>query len=161
MGEVGKAASVSDAAGLCGGGSISPDAGGVEEVSEGSSFTLHEDYDARGFYLYEIARSSWGEMFREQLAPIMPYDPRTRIEGALAKKGVIRRRVTSKLLEEMPRYPEAFVLHLHHARRIFTFETPSEDCLVRRVHIHKNFIQLAVKRLLLSTSMKASSPLES
>lgn len=111
---------------------------------------LHEDYDARGFYLYEIAskRPYWGEKLSEELSKKMAYDPRRVIEGRSASKGVIRRRIDPKLLAELKGHPEAFRLHCHHASRTYTFETPSEDFLVHRVDLHRNFLELSLSKLL-------------
>lgn len=113
------------------------------------ALTLHEDYDARGFYLYEVAgpRPFWGERLRDELSRIMAPDPRRLIDGRPARCGLIRRPIKPSLLKEMPGHPEAFLLHLHHADRTFTFETPSEDFLVRRRDIHKNFIEFALGKL--------------
>ncbi len=111
---------------------------------------LHEDYDARGFYLYEISatRPYWGEGLRDELAKVMPFDPRRIIEGRVAAQGLIRRRITPQILLEIKGYPEAFRLQLqHHAPRTYTFETPSEEFLVHRVHLHKFFIQIILARL--------------
>jgi len=110
--------------------------------------TLHEDYDARGFYLYEISsrRPHWGEYLRDELSSLMPPDSRSLIDGRRSSRGVIRRRITPELLKSLNGHPEALHLHFHHARRIYTFETPSEDLLVRRVEIHKNFLRLALGR---------------
>jgi hypothetical protein len=122
--------------------------------------TLHEDYDARGFYLYEIAsiRPTWGESLRDELALLMPSDTRCRIDGRLAKEGVIRRRITPKFLKELRGYPEALYLDAHHARRIYTFETPSEDFLARRIEIHKNFVEIVLRSALHSEpSLKQST----
>jgi murein peptide amidase A len=107
---------------------------------------LHEDYDARGFYLYEIAarRPYWGNEFCQTLSEMQPFDPRRLIEGKRAVKGLIRRPITPELLMEMKGHPEAFCLHLHHAGRTYTFETPSEDLLVNRIDLHRNFIHLAI-----------------
>jgi len=107
---------------------------------------LHEDYDARGFYLYEIAgiRPFWGELLRDALAPTMPPDLRRDIDGHRANKGVIRRKVHPEMLKG---HPEAFRLHFHHAKRTLTFESPSEDLLVRRVEIHQSFIRFATNLL--------------
>jgi hypothetical protein len=113
------------------------------------ALALHEDYDARGFYLYEISslRPYWGEELRDELSKTRPFDPRRVIEGRVAKKGLIRRRIQPKLLTELKGYPEAFRLHFHHTNRTFTFETPSEDFLVHRVDLHREFIRLALAKL--------------
>lgn len=114
------------------------------ELLRGWSFAaaacLHEDYDARGFYLYEIAsaRPHWGESLCRDLAPLMPADPRRKIDGHPARGGLIRRRVTPDLLKG---HPEAFLLHFRHAARTFTLETPSEMDLGRRVAVQKRFLK--------------------
>ncbi len=112
------------------------------------ALTLHEDYDARGFYLYEVAgpRPHWGEELRNEISVAMPPDSRRLIDGRNARKGLIRRGIKPTLLKQMAGHPEAFLLHLHHSRRTFTFETPSEDFLVQRVGIHRKFIQLALAK---------------
>ena len=111
---------------------------------------LHEDYDARGFYLYEIAakRPYWGNEFCEELSKIQPSDPRHVIEGKRAVKGLIRRRITPQLLAELKGHPEAFRLHFDHSARTYTFETPSEDLLVNRINLHRSFISLALGKML-------------
>lgn len=108
--------------------------------------TLHEDYDARGFYLYEIAakRPHWGESLCSQLSTVMTADPRRWIDGHSASKGLIRRRINPVLMKG---HPEAFLLHFHHAHRTFTLETPSEELLDRRVSLHKGFLSWTVKKL--------------
>jgi hypothetical protein len=121
-----------------------PQIAAQREILRGWSFAaaahLHEDYDARGFYLYEIAaaRPNWGEILCLEVASLMPADPRRRIDGHPARGGVIRRRVTPDLLKG---HPEAFLLHFHHADRTFTLETPSEADLGRRVAVQKRFLK--------------------
>ncbi len=111
--------------------------------------TLHEDYDARGFYLYEISshRPMWGESLRDELSSLMLPDARRLIDGRPATQGVIRRRITPELLKELRGHPEALYLHAHYARRVYTFETPSKDFLARRIEMHKKFIKTVLKRL--------------
>jgi hypothetical protein len=105
---------------------------------------LHEDYDARGFYLYEIAaaRPHLGEGICRQLARIMPADSRSKIDGHSARAGLIRRRIRPHML---PGHPEAFRLHFHHAVRTFTLETPSEESLAARVKLHHAFLDFFLK----------------
>jgi murein peptide amidase A len=107
---------------------------------------LHEDYDSRGFYLYEVASQSghWGETLCAELGSLMPADPRRRIDGHPARNGLIRRRITPELLK---RHPEAFQLHFHHAARTFTLETPSEESLGERVLVQRFFLNALVKKL--------------
>lgn len=103
---------------------------------------LHEDYDSRGYYLYEIAsgRRGIGEGILARIdGPIGPDDRRS-IDGHKARGGLIRRRINPDLL---PGHPEAFLLHFHHAARSLTFETPSEAALPDRVEAQKAFLDAA------------------
>jgi protein MpaA len=106
---------------------------------------LHEDYDARGFYLYEIAaaRPHLGEVICRDLRRIMPADSRSRIDGHRARGGLIRRRIRPDML---PGHPEAFRLHFHHAARTFTLETPSEESLAVRVELQQAFLMSLVEK---------------
>ena len=122
------------------------------------ALTLHEDYDARGFYLYEVAgpKPYWGEALRDEISLKMTPDSRRRIDGRKARQGLIRRGIKPALLKEMEGHPEAFLLHLHHSRRTFTFETPSEDFLVHRVGIHRKFIQQSLRKLSIKSTGSCS-----
>jgi len=121
------------------------------KILRGQSFdlalTLHEDYDARGLYIYEVAgrRPFWAEDLLRAASPQVPPDPRSRIEGRKARAGVVRRRVSPDL---MPDWPEAFLLHFAHAARTFTIETPSEFAIDVRVAAHRAVLDRAVKRCL-------------
>ena len=111
--------------------------------------TLHEDYDSRGFYLYEVsaARPYWGESLCREISPILPPDPRRKIDGHAARSGLIRRKVNKKMMKG---HPEAFLLHFLHADRTFTLETPSEEALPRRVRLQRKFLEVALKKVKLS-----------
>lgn len=113
------------------------------------AITLHEDYDARGFYLYEIAakRSHWGESICSSISKIMVADKRRMIDGHSARNGLIRRRINPNLMKG---HPEAFLLHFHHADRTFTLETPSEESLERRTSLQMAFLESSIKKLKLS-----------
>ena len=116
---------------------------------------LHEDYDARGFYLYEIRGASrpWGDHLRDELSSLMDPDNRKRIDGHMARRGVIRRRVTPALMKG---HPEAFLLHFRHAERTFTLETPSEAALHQRLTLHKELIDTLLEHI--RVECKSSSP---
>ena len=107
------------------------------------ALTLHEDYDARGLYIYEVPSRPrhWAETMLKAAAGIIPADPRKKIEGRSARAGVVRRSITPEL---MPDWPEAFVLHFHHAARTFTVETPSEYSLDDRAAAQVAVISKAV-----------------
>lgn len=107
---------------------------------------LHEDYDARGFYLYEIAaaRPHLGEVICRELSRIMPADNRSKIDGHAARRGLIRRRIRPDMLAG---HPEAFRLHFHHAERTFTLESPSESSLNERIELHGAFLEFLSRKI--------------
>lgn len=108
------------------------------------ALTLHEDYDAAGLYIYEVAvrRPFWAEELLASAARWVPPDFRKTIEGARARGGTVRRRLTPDL---RPDWPEAFVLHFSHAKRTFTIETPSEFDLKARVRAQVAVIRRALE----------------
>ncbi len=111
------------------------------------ALTLHEDYDATGLYIYEVAtgrKPYWAEELLKAAAPFVPPDSRRRIEGRKASGGIVRRKITPDL---MPDWPEAFVLHFHHARRTFTIETPSEFHIDQRIEAQVAVIDRALECL--------------
>lgn len=111
------------------------------------ALTLHEDYDARGIYIYEVAAQKpyWAENLIAAASAHLPADSRTRIEGRPARNGIVRRKITPDL---MPDWPEAFLLHFRHSARTFTIETPSEMDIARRVAAHVAVIDTAVTECL-------------
>jgi protein MpaA len=108
---------------------------------------LHEDYDARGTYCYELTRRD-GPRLAERLLTacesVLPREARSRIEGRRAARGLIRRATPPR---DLPGHPEAIALHLHHARHNLTFETPSEFCLHDRVRAHRVFLEATLEEL--------------
>ena len=108
---------------------------------------LHEDYDARGNYLYELHTRApdWGAELLAHCAAAIPIDPRGRIDGRPFKNGVALRRAN---LQRIPLHPEAIYLYLRNTSHVFTFETPSEFSLARRVRAHVLLMEGCVRRLL-------------
>jgi hypothetical protein len=108
---------------------------------------LHEDYDGQGVYLYEVqrVRPYWGEALLAAAQAHLPVDPRLWIDGRKAIQGLHRRRVDPRRFAEIG-FPEAIWLHLEHAERSLTFETPSEFALERRVAAQVAAIEEAVRR---------------
>jgi hypothetical protein len=108
---------------------------------------LHEDYDGLGIYAYELYRGRQGPLATHLLAKverIIPRDPRAAIDGRRANNGVIKR---SKIPPHLPGYPEAIALHLNHAKRNITFETPSEFSIFARVRAHHSFLEAIATRV--------------
>jgi hypothetical protein len=103
--------------------------------------TLHEDYDAQGLYVYEVARTGLelGEALLRGCRNQIETDPRKNIEGLRAVNGVIRRK--TRRVPDLPGLPEALVLFHEHTDHSMTFESPSEFSLFRRVGAQKAFLE--------------------
>ena len=108
---------------------------------------LHEDYDARGSYLYELHKlaDDWGHGLLAACRRAVPIDPRRRIDGRLFDRGLWLRR---RNLRGIPQRPEAVHLYKYHCPRVLTFETPSEFDLARRAQAHVLLLRECVRRLL-------------
>lgn len=109
---------------------------------------LHEDYDGQGFYIYEVERVKphWGEALLDAARRHIAVDGRSRIDGRKATNGLHRRRIDRKRFADMG-YPEAIWLHLKHAARSLTIESPSEFALEQRVAAQVAVIEECVRRV--------------
>lgn len=107
-------------------------------------FCLHEDWEAHGFYVYELNPDS-----RPSLAPaiitaareVCPIDHSALIDGREAKEGVIRPNLDPTL---RPDWPEAFYLITHKTRQSYTLESPSDFPLNVRVTALVTAVRAAV-----------------
>ena len=87
----------------------------------------------------------WGEDLVEIARPLIPIEGRITIDNRRASKaGVLRPKINR---HKFPAVPEAVYLHLHHAERTFTFETPSEFALEQRVRVQVALIDECVRRV--------------
>jgi murein peptide amidase A len=94
---------------------------------------LHEDWEAHGFYVYELNpdhRPSLAEAMVARVAEVCPIDPSEVIEGRPARNGIIRPGIDP---HSRPDWPEAFYLITHKARLSYTLEAPSDFPLDTRV----------------------------
>lgn len=110
--------------------------------------TLHEDWEATGFYLYEInpqGRPSLAEPIIESVRTVCPIDPHELIDDRPAAGGIIRPDVDPAAREL---WPESIYLRAHHAARGYTLETPSGMPLELRVRAQKAAVNTAVARYL-------------
>lgn len=109
---------------------------------------LHEDYDAQGYYLYELeqAQPPWGEALISSAGTVIPIDQRAKIEGHKAIHGLIRRRFDLKRFEKLG-YPEAIWLQMEHSARTFTVESPSEYSLDLRARAHIAVLEECLRRM--------------
>jgi murein peptide amidase A len=107
---------------------------------------LHEDFDGEGLYLYELVRGKgWGADLLREAAPVLPIDPRRRIDRWHAKNGLIARKVLRRTLELIG-YPEACWLWFEHTDRALTVETPSEFAMECRVAAQVTMLNEILRR---------------
>jgi hypothetical protein len=94
---------------------------------------LHEDWEAKGFYLYELNpdhQPSLAEGIVTRVGEVCPVDRSEIIEGRPAANGIIRPGVDPR---SRPDWPEAFFLITHKTRLSYTLEAPSDYPLATRV----------------------------
>lgn len=94
---------------------------------------LHEDWEAQGFYLYELNldnRPSFAEEIVRRAARVCPIDTSPMIEGREAHGGIIR---PSHDPTSRPQWPEAFYLIAHKTCLSYTLEAPSDYPMATRV----------------------------
>lgn len=94
---------------------------------------LHEDWEAHGFYLYELnpdRQPSLAEDIIRRVAEVCPIDPSPEIESRPAQNGIIRPNLDPA---SRPEWPEAFFLIQHKTRLSYTLEAPSDFPLITRV----------------------------
>jgi len=112
-----------------------------------AAITLHEDYDATGIYLYELlhrGRKPLGGDLLAAPAGVLPLEQRKKIEGSrVGWPGWICRKKTP--LHLVDTLPEALYLHQNHADHTFTFETPSERDLEKRVCAQLKFLHACAR----------------
>jgi murein peptide amidase A len=94
---------------------------------------LHEDWEAHGFYVYELSRHGEISLAPEivrGVAAVCPIDLSPVIEGREAHEGVIR---PSFDPASRPQWPEAFYLLTHKTKLSCTLEAPSDFPVAVRV----------------------------
>ena len=95
---------------------------------------LHEDWESRGFYLYEQnpdGKPSLVEKIIQRVAKICPIEQSKNIEGREARGGIIRPNLDPR---KRPQWAEAFYLIVNKARLGYTLEAPSDFPLATRVN---------------------------
>lgn len=110
---------------------------------------VHEDWEAKGYYVYELNPSGGPSVARAMLDAAAKYSPletATIIDGRdIAEPGIIRP-VADPLLRE--HWPESIYLRAHHTQLGYTIETPSSLPLACRVAAHCAAIEAATTALL-------------
>ncbi len=94
---------------------------------------LHEDWEAHGFYVYELNPDNFYSVAPEvidRISRVCPIDRSDLIEGRPAKNGVIRPDLDPR---SRTQWPESFYLVTHKTRLSYTLEAPSDFALALRV----------------------------
>lgn len=94
---------------------------------------LHEDWESRGFYVYELnpdRRPSLAGAIISGAEKVCPIDDSEMIEGRTARNGIIRPDIDPA---SRPQWPEAFFLLMQKTRLSYTLEAPSDFPLEGRV----------------------------
>jgi protein MpaA len=94
---------------------------------------LHEDWEANGFYVYEVNpdnRPSFADKILAAASTACPIDMSPVIEDRPAQNGIIRPNIVPA---ERPQWPEALYLITHKTRQSYTMEAPSDFPLPARV----------------------------
>ena len=95
---------------------------------------LHEDWEAQGFYLYELVQTQdedYCRSIRTAVADVLPIEQGNVIDGRpVAEPGIIRPESDPALREQ---WPEAIYLFKYHTAHCLTFETPTPRPLQDRI----------------------------
>ena len=109
---------------------------------------VHEDWEATGYYLYELNPNGRPSLARPMIAAVAtacPIETAAVIDGrAVAERGIIRP-VADPLLREL--WPESIYLRAHHTQLGYTLETPSALPLGQRIAAHSAAIKTAIEQL--------------
>ena len=97
------------------------------------SVCLHEDWESKGFYLYELNpddQPSYAKKIISHVAELCPIDRSSTIDGWPADNGIIH---PNKDPFQRPQWPEALFLITNKTRLSYTLESPSGLPLQTRV----------------------------
>jgi len=108
---------------------------------------LHEDWESRGFYLYEQnldSKPSLAEIIIAGARKVCPIDLSESIEGRAASQGIVRPKIQPR---ERPDWPEAFYLITNKSRQGYTLEAPSDFPLPVRVNALVTGVNAALPKM--------------
>jgi murein peptide amidase A len=105
---------------------------------------LHEDWEAHGFYLYELnpdEQPSLAERIIQAVQGVCPIDRSELIEGRPARGGIIRPSLDPRTRQQ---WPESFFLLTYKTRLSYTLEAPSDFPLEVRARALVAAVQAAL-----------------
>jgi len=109
---------------------------------------LHEDWESRGFYLYELNpnnRPSLAEPMIDAVSAHCEIETAAIVDGReTAAPGIIRP-IADPLMREQ--WPEAIYLRQHHTTLSYTLESPSAFPLEKRILALRTTVETAITRL--------------
>lgn len=109
---------------------------------------VHEDWEAKGFYLYELnprQRPSFAVAMISEVMNVCPIESSRIIDGReVAEPGIIRPLGDPELREL---WPESLYLRAHHTPLGYTIETPSSLPLAQRIAAHCIAVETAIRNL--------------
>ena len=109
---------------------------------------LHEDWEAKGFYLYELnplQRPSLASKLITAVLNVCPIELAATVDGRpVAEVGILRPDIDPKLRDT---WPESIYLNAHHTRLGYTLETPSSLPLAQRIAAHCAAVETAIEAL--------------
>jgi hypothetical protein len=106
---------------------------------------LHEDWEAKGVYLYEKKAEELdgcAEVLLSAMARHLPVEQALEIDGQRANGGIIRKDLGTDGRDD---WPEAFYLATRHSHLNYTMETPSGSPLALRVAAHLEAVETAME----------------
>jgi hypothetical protein len=109
---------------------------------------VHEDWEAQGYYLYELNPSGRRSLAPEMIAAVSsvcPLETARIIDGREVDEPAIIRPSADPLTREL--WPESIYLHAHHTRLGYTLESPSTAPIERRVAAHTEAVVTAIGRM--------------
>ena len=111
------------------------------------TFHLHEDWEARGFYLYELCTTATRSLARVMIDAVgkkFPIETATVIDGRSVDEPGIIRPINDPLLRDL--WPESIYLRAHHTQVGYTLETASSQPLPLRIATLATALEAALTR---------------
>jgi len=112
-----------------------------------ASLLLHEDWEANGFYVYELnfgKRPTLAEPIIEAVRSVCPIETAALVDDFECRGGIIRPDI---IPEERERWAEALYLAARKSGQNYTLETPSDYPLELRVRAHLAAVRRALTLL--------------